>query len=105
MKGTGGAPCPEYLASDKGTLRAVQLKFKLRTGVLCIGADLHRQHRDPGLCKLCNVFGTAKHIIFQCPAFNKERQIMLTYIKANVHSDIFYLFIQDMDSMCFLRGP
>ena len=46
----GGFPCPEYLASDKGTYRAVQLKFKLRTGVLGIGADLHLQHRVPGLC-------------------------------------------------------
>jgi hypothetical protein len=87
----------EYLANEKYSFHARQLKFKLRTGVLGLGADLSRQHRGSGLCKICGNFETAKHFIFLCPAYSKLRQVMINDIKSCVGSQIFDCFIQDMD--------
>jgi hypothetical protein len=97
--------CSDYLKSEDDRFRAVQLKFKLRTGVLGIGADLHRQHRGPGLCKRCNVFETSKHFIFECPAYNNERGIMLNNIRNNVNDNLFSFFIQDPNfALCAVLG-
>ena len=89
--------CAHYIISDKCSFRAMQLKFKLRTGVLGLGSDLHRQHRGSGLCNICGVFESAKHFIFQCPSYNPYRFNMLNSIRNCVSEDYFNVFIQDMD--------
>ena len=72
--------------------------FIISTGALtCVSYVMSLKHPNPGY----------KHVLFQCPAYNKERQIMLTDIKANVDSDSFNLFIQDMEfALCTVfKGP
>jgi hypothetical protein len=77
--------------------KAVQLKFKLRTGISGIGEDLHRQKRGPGYCKACGRFETVKHFILQCEHYATIRVSMLNGIKATYGDDVFSLFIQDQD--------
>ena len=47
----------------------IDLSYQLRTDILELGVDLHnRQHRDPGLCKYCNMSKTPKHLVMHCQA-------------------------------------
>jgi hypothetical protein len=98
--------CSEYLYSDHN-FKSVQLKFKLRTGVLGIGEDYVRQKRGPGQCKGCGEFESLKHFILYCPAYMylEERQIMLFNIRKETDDVNFSSFIQHDDGMiCYLLG-
>ena len=87
----------EYLTNDNTSFRAKQLKFKMRAGVLGLGADITRQHRGDGVCKMCGCFETVKHFILSCPAYNVERQHMILNIKQSITSEEFDCFISNMD--------
>jgi hypothetical protein len=90
--------CSDYLYSDHN-FKSVQLKFKLRTGVLGIGEDFVRQKRGPGYCKGCGAFESLKHFILYCPAYLKERQIMLLNVRKETDDETFSTFIQHADVM------
>ena len=94
-----------YLTNKASTFKALQLKLKMRTGVLGLGEDLYRQERGTGMCKYCNNFESLKHFILQCPAYNSIRQKMYLAIKDSVSEDVFNMFLQDLDcAMYFLIG-
>ena len=42
--------CSPYLCTMEN-FKSMKVKFKIRTGVAGLGADLHQQHRDSGHCK------------------------------------------------------
>ena len=89
--------CSGYLETSNGTFKAKQLKFKLRTGVLGLGADLVRQHRGQGTCTACGQFENAKHFILQCPSYNDLRRDMFNSIKQETETQMFDCFIREMD--------
>jgi hypothetical protein len=89
--------CTPYLYSNSN-FKAVQIKFKLRTGVAGLGEDLLRQKRDDGFCKYCRKFETLKHFIFYCPAYATERQTLFFNVAKAVDTETFSLFIQNVDS-------
>ena len=75
--------------------KATQLKFKLRAGVLGLGADLYRQRRSSGMCKTCNVFESHKHFIMACPEYSDIRVKLYKGIRDYVDMDTFNLFLQN----------
>lgn len=87
--------CSEYLKS-KMSFKSIQLKFKIRNGVSSLGEDLHRQHRDNGVCKYCGSFESLKHFIFHCEAYTTVRNTMYNNIKQSDSVD-FNMFIQNQD--------
>jgi hypothetical protein len=93
--------CAPYLFS-KAPFKAIQQKFKLRTGILGLGADLHRQHRDPGLCNFCNMFETPKHLVMYCQAYGVERHNMFENIKKKIDPESFNVLLQYPDLTFFL---
>ena len=80
-----------YLISDL-PFKAIQLKFKIRNGVLGLGADLNRQDRDPGICKNCGAYETVKHFVMLCPLYAAERMDMYYAIKKQVNEDVLAIF-------------
>ena len=52
---------------------------------------------DKGLCKNYHVFETLKHFIFECPAYNTERQKLYNNIGKYANEDTFNQFISDWD--------
>ena len=76
-------------------------KIKLRTGVFGIGEGYVRQKREPGQSKICGVFESLKHFIFDCPAYLEERETMLLNIRKEVDGATFSTFIQHADTMTF----
>ena len=86
----------EYLTSQ-APFSAVQLKFKLRTGVSGLGEDIYRQKRGTGFCKTCQTFETVKHFIFCCPAYNKQRQKLFASVKDSVPVEVFNMFLSNHD--------
>jgi len=97
--------CSEYLTCDNGSFKAKQLKFKLRTGVLGLGADLVRQHRGQGDCKMCGEYESATHFIFKCPAYNNLRECMMKTILQCTNTQMFNYFIQDtVFALCTVLG-
>ena len=83
-----------YLLSQKCNFKSLQLKFKSRTGILGIGADLFRQHRSNGICGHCNTFESTKHFIFKCPLYNTARATMFDEIRMCVDDNVFNNFLQ-----------
>ena len=79
------------------TFKAIQLKYKLRTGVLNIGENTARQHRDNGLCINCGDFESVKHFVMFCRAYSDERQLMYRRIKEAVDERTFNMFISSPD--------
>ena len=92
---------PEYIKSGSQNFKWTQLKFRLRTGVSSIGEDLHRQHREQGLCKHCGQFESKKHFIFQCTAYTEARQCLYKNIRASCDSDTFSNFLCDQTSALY----
>ena len=82
-----------YLCST-AHFKSVQLKFKLRSGILGLGADLHRQKRGDGLCKHCGSFESARHFVLHCAAYSRVRHDMYLNIKKSVDTDMFNLILQ-----------
>ncbi len=80
--------CSSYLLT-KASFSSVQLKFKLRTGVLGLGEDMARQHRGTGLCHLCGLYENPKHFTLHCPLFNTEREFMVNNIKEYTNDAMF----------------
>ena len=64
----------EYIMSYMHNFNAVQLKFKLRCGIIGLGCDLHRQKRDDCVCKYHRAFKSIRHFIFHCPAYMAVRE-------------------------------
>ena len=89
--------------SYKHNFKAVQLKFKLRSGILGLGCDLHREKRDDGFCKYCGAFESVCHFIFHCPAYMAERVRLYKGISIGIHDEIFNIFISDF-ALCALLG-
>ena len=85
--------CSSYLKS-KAPFNAIQLKMKLRTGVLGLGADLHRQHRGDGHCKFCLEYESPRHFILQCKAYQKERLEMYLNLEKAVDPETFNMILQ-----------
>ena len=92
--------CSSYLC-NKGSFKAVQLKFKLRTGTLGLGEDHHRQHRDSWYCKFCGSFETVKHFILFCDAYNVDRFNMFSRLRQSIHEETFNLMISDPEFALF----
>ena len=84
-----------YLYNSHSNFKAIQLKFRLRTGVLGLGEDLYRQNRGDGLCQHCLQFESAYHFILQCPAYSRQRVQMYNDIKEHVNEDLFSAFLAD----------
>ena len=82
-----------YLWS-RAPFKSIVLKFKLRAGVLGLGADLYRQKRSEGYCTHCNMFESAWHFVMQCSAYNTPRQAMYVSIKDTVNPECFNMFLQ-----------
>ena len=94
----------EYLMSYKHNFKSVRLKFKLRSGILGLGCDLHRQKQDDGLCKYCRAFECVSFHV-HCPAYMAERQRLYNGISIGIHDEIFNFFISDFDLLyvhCFV---
>jgi hypothetical protein len=85
-----------YLHSQ-APFTAIQLKFKLRTGVSGIGEDLYRQERGLGRCKACGDFESLKHFILYCKQYAVPRQKMFSAIKISYGDEIFSRFLQNHD--------
>ena len=85
--------CSSYLLT-RTTYKAVQLKFKLRTGILEIGENMSRQQRGNGQCPSCGAYETVKHIILLCKEYQSERQLMFVRIKDSVDEPSFNMFIR-----------
>ena len=97
--------CSEYLLKSETNFKSAQLKFKLRTGTAGIGEDLTRQNRGPGNCHYCGEFESLKHLLFHCPAYNNERQLMYSTIHELTDDVTFSSFIQNQDTaICYLLG-
>ena len=86
--------CSPYLTC-KSAFRSIQLKFKLRTGVLGLGADIKRQHRGSGQCPHCNVFDSYKHFIFYCNNLKNERVKMFQSFYLSLPDDVFSKILQN----------
>jgi hypothetical protein len=86
-----------YLDCDNKNFKAIQLKFKLRTGVSGIGEDLFRQKRGMGDCKFCGKFESIKHLIFNCPVYEAERQEMMNNIHKVYGDYTFKVFQNDLN--------
>ena len=96
---------PFYLMSYKHNFTAVQLKFKLRSGILGLRCDLHKQKRDDGFCKYRGAFEIVCHFIFHCPTYMAERVKLYKGISIGIHNEIFNIFISDYDvALCALLG-
>ena len=87
---------PPYLHSGF-SYKWLKVKLKMRLGVSGLGEDLHRQHRGNGLCPMCGQFETLKHFVFECHAYNDERDLMMKDILSDSNVQMFNSFIQDLD--------
>ena len=86
--------CAPYLLSTT-SFRGKQLKFKLRTGVLGLGADLHRQNRGDGQCSACNEFESHKHFVIHCRLFTELRAKLYNDIRLIVGDFIFSMYLRE----------
>lgn len=93
--------CSSYLLT-KASFSSIQLKFKMRTGVLGLGEDLARQHRGTGMCDLCGTFETAKHFTLHCPLYSTERQYMFKSIQDFTGNDVFGAIMSSPNTFMFL---
>ena len=85
----------EYPKSYNCKFRAIQLKFKLRAGVPGRGVGLLQLHRCQVQIKTCDVFESAKHLVFQCPRYNIERAKIYDCIIDDSDEDTFNLLLSD----------
>ena len=83
----------EYLKSTCG-FRAIQLKFKIRTGISGMGEDLMRQKRGTGTCH-CGDYESLKHLVFYCNTYNIPRNKLYTNIQSSYGNDVFNDFINN----------
>ena len=68
--------------------KAIQLKCKVHSGVLGLGAALHRQKRGDGLCKHCGSFESIRHFVLHCDAYSRVRHdiyLNITNISGHRH--------------------
>jgi hypothetical protein len=67
--------------------RGVQLKFKLRTGILGINENRKRWNLSDGICPVCkNNEENVYHFVFNCPAYTTFHIAMLKHIEEELLS-------------------
>ena len=93
----------QYLDSAQ-SFSAIQLKFKLRTGVSGIGEDMLRQHRGLGTCSSCSCgeFESLKHYVFKCTAFSTQRLKMFDKLKVLCDTSSFNMFLTDTNYALYM---
>ena len=90
----------KYLKTQNCSYKAIQLKFKLRTGVAGIGEDLHRQHRGTGTCH-CGGYESVKHLIFYCGTYSNARVQLYMNIRQSYGDDLFNNFMANPSSYLY----
>ena len=76
------------------SFKAIQTKFKLRTGTAGIGEDLARQHRGSGMCH-CGDYESLKHLIFNCRLYSNARTRLYLNIRDSYGIHVFNDLLQN----------